>query len=55
MNWIKSAVKHNGALHRELHIKAVERIPLAKLQKAAHAKGLLGRRARLALTLRKMR
>lgn len=43
-----------GALHRELGIPEGQKIPAAVLAKAAHAKGKLGRRARLAETLKGM-
>ena len=50
-NWIKGAIKHPGALKKELGVKEDERIPQKKLKKAAEAKGKEGRRARLALEL----
>jgi len=49
--WIAGAIRHPGALHRELGVKAGSKIPKAKLRKAAKSKGILGKRARLALTL----
>lgn len=52
--WIQSAIKKPGALHKELHVKKGEKIPEKKLEKAAHAKGKLGERARLAETLKKL-
>lgn len=52
--WIQGAIKHPGALHRALHVSMGKKIPAAKLARAAHAKGRLGRRARLAQTLRKL-
>ena len=51
-NWIAGAIKHPGALHRELGVKSGERIPAKKLAKAAKAPGKLGQRARLAETLK---
>jgi hypothetical protein len=45
--WIKGAIKHPGALHKEMG----EKIPAGKLAKAAKAGGKLGKRARLAETL----
>ncbi len=54
-NWIKGAIKHPGALHRELGVPQGEKIPTGKLAKAAKAGGTEGRRARLAQTLGKMR
>lgn len=53
--WIAGAIKHPGALRKELHVKKDETIPKKKLKKAAKAKGVEGKRARLALTLSKMR
>lgn len=40
-----------GALRSELKIKGDKPIPKAKIKKAAKAKGVLGKRARLAETL----
>lgn len=53
-NWIAGAIKHPGALRKQLGAKKGEKIPQAKLEAAAKKKGKLGQRARLALTLRKM-
>ncbi len=50
-NFIAKAIKHPGALHRELGVPAGKKIPQAKLEKAAHAGGKLGQRARFAETL----
>lgn len=52
--WIQGAIKHPGALHQELGVKAGKKIPEKKLEKAAKAKGKLGKRARLAETLEGM-
>lgn len=54
-NWIAGAVKHKGALRKELHVPAGSKIPVTKLHAAAQKGGVLGRRARLAETFRKMR
>ncbi len=54
-NWIKGAIKHKGALHKELGVPEGKKIPEKELEKAAHAKGKEGRRARLAMTLKDMR
>lgn len=43
---------HKGALKRMLGIPQNKKIPLALLRRAAKRPGLLGKRARLALTLR---
>lgn len=52
--WIQKAIKHPGALHKELGVPMGQKIPEKKLNKAAKAGGKLGQRARLAKTLRKM-
>ena len=52
-NWIKGAIKHPGALHRELGVPQGQKIPASKIAKAAKAGGKLGERARLAQTLSK--
>lgn len=53
-NWIKDAIKKPGALHKQLKVPAGEKIPSKKLAAAAKAPGLEGRRARLAIILKKM-
>ncbi len=53
-NWIAGAIKHPGALHRELGIKPGKKIPAKTLAHAASKGGKLGRRARLAETLKGM-
>ncbi len=55
--WIQRALrKHKkGSLHRQLGVPAGRKIPLSILRRAARQFGILGRRARLALTLRKMK
>lgn len=51
--WIADAVKHKGALHKQLHVKAGEKIPAGKLEKAEHSKNpLLKKRAVLAEPLK---
>jgi len=51
--WIQGAIKHPGALHKELHVPKGKKIPTKKLEKAAHSKNpLLRKRANLAKTLR---
>jgi hypothetical protein len=54
-NWIKGAIKHPGALHEKLGVPKGQKIPEAKLAKAAKAKGTLGKEARLAETLKGMK
>ena len=51
-NWIKSAIKKPGALHRELHVPMGKKIPAKKIASAAQKGGTEGRRARLAQTLK---
>jgi len=53
-NWIKGAIKHPGALHRQLGVAQGKPIPAAKLAAAAKKGGTLGKRARLAQTLKRM-
>lgn len=50
--WIAGAIKHKGALHSQLGVPQGKKIPAKKLAKAAKSPGLLGRRARLAETLK---
>jgi len=50
--WIQEAIKKPGALREELGVKEGKKIPMKKLDKAAHASGKLEQRARLAKTLR---
>lgn len=52
--FIAGAIKHPGALHKELKVPEGKKIPEKKLEKAAHAKGKEGERARFAETLKKM-
>jgi hypothetical protein len=52
--WIQKAIKHPGALHKELGVKAGEKIPAKKLAAAAKKPGVEGKRARLAETLKGM-
>ena len=54
-NWIAGAIKKPGALRKSLGVKAGEKIPAKKLEKAAEKGGKMGQRARLAQTLNKMR
>ena len=50
--WVKGATKNKGALHREMGVPENEKIPAKKLAKATKAEGKLGKRARLAETLK---
>ena len=51
-NWIAGAIKKPGALRAELGAKPGKPIPSAKLAAAAKKPGKVGRRARLAETLK---
>lgn len=53
VNFISGAIKHPGALHRELHVPQDKKIPEKKLAKAEHSDNpTLARRARFAETLK---
>lgn len=52
--WIQKAIKHPGALHKQMGVPQGQKIPAKKLAKAAKAGGKLGQRARLAQTLKKI-
>lgn len=52
--WISGAIKKPGALHKQMGVPEGKKIPAGKLAKAAKAGGKLGKRARLAQTLKKM-
>ena len=53
-NWIQGAIKHPGSLRKSLGVKGEKNIPAKKLAKAAEKGGKMGRRARLAQTLRSL-
>ena len=51
-DWIAGATKNKGALHRSLGVPEGQKIPAAKITKAAHSTNpILAQRARLAQTL----
>ena len=52
--WIQTAIKHKGALHKQLGVAKDKKIPAKKLAIAAKKGGKLGQRARLAKTLKKL-
>ena len=52
--WIQSAIKKPGALRKSLGVKEGQKIPAKKLAAAAKKPGTLGKRARLAQTLKKL-
>ncbi len=53
-NWIKGAVSHPGALHRDLGVKQGKKIPVSKIREAAKGNDVTAKRARFALTMRKI-
>jgi len=50
--WIQGAIRHKGALHKELGVPEGKKIPAKKLAAAAKKGGKEGKRARLAETLK---
>ena len=53
--WIQGAIKHKGALHKELGVPEGKKIPEKKLKKAEKSKNpTLRKRAQLAETLKGM-
>lgn len=52
--WIAGAIEKPGALRRSLGVPAGKKIPARRLEAAAHKPGKMGRRARLAQTLKKL-
>lgn len=52
--WIQAAIKKKGALSKQLGVPEKKNIPVSKLKDASDEPGKLGKRARLALTLRKL-
>jgi len=53
--WIQGAIKHEGSLHKALHVSAGKKIPAKKLSKAEHSKNpKLAKKAHLAETLKHM-
>lgn len=54
-NWIQSAIKKPGQLHKDLGVPAGKKIPAGKIAEAAKKPGKVGQRARFAQTLKKMK
>ena len=52
--WIQKAISKPGALRKSLGVKEGQKIPAKKLAAAAKKPGTLGKRARLAQTLKKL-
>lgn len=53
--WIQKAIKRPGQLHRDLGVPQGQKIPHETLLAASKRSGKVGQRARLALTLKRMR
>lgn len=53
-NWIQNAIKNPGALHADLDVPKGKKIPAGKITAAAKKPGVVGKRARLAQTLKGM-
>lgn len=51
-HWIQNAISKPGALHKEMGVPQGQNIPAKKLSSAANAGGQLGKRAKLAITLK---
>ena len=51
-DWISGAIKHKGALHKDLGVPQGQKIPAKKVNAAAQKGGKLGQRARLAQVLK---
>lgn len=52
--WIQEAIKKPGSLRKSLGVKKGKTIPVKKLSAAAKKPGVMGQRARLAQTLKKL-
>ncbi len=52
--WIQKAISKPGSLRKSLGVKEGQNIPAKKLATAAQKGGKMGKRARLAQTLRKL-
>lgn len=53
--WIQKAIRKKGSLRKTAKAKKGKNIPVATLRKLAKKKGKTGKRAKLALTLKKLR
>lgn len=54
-NWVADATKNKGGLHKSLGVPEGKKIPVKKIEKAASKPGLVGKQARLAETLSKLK
>ena len=52
--WIQGAIKHPGALHKELGVPEGKKIPEKKLKAAEKKGGKMAKQAHLAETLKKL-
>lgn len=52
--WIQGAIKHPGALHKELGVPEGKKIPEKKIKSAEKKGGKIGKQAHLAETLKGM-
>jgi hypothetical protein len=52
--WIQKAIKKPGALSKQLGVPEEKNIPMGKLEEASEKGGKLGKRANLAMTLKRM-
>jgi len=53
--WIQKAIKRPGALRKQMGVRPGQTISVHRLEAASKKGGKLGARARLAMTLRKLR
>lgn len=54
-NWIQSAIKNPGGLHKSLGVAMGKKIPMAKIEKATHSSNpKVVKQANLAKTLKKL-
>ena len=53
--WIKETTKNKGGLHRSLGIPEGKNIPEDMIRQAAKRGGRVGKQARLAVTLKRLR
>ena len=53
--WIAEATKNKGGLHRSLGVPQGQKIPARMIAEAATKPGKVGKQARLARTLKKMK
>ena len=54
-NWIAGAIKHPGALHRNLGVPQGKKLTLADIARGKRMGGTVAREANLAETLKRMR